>query len=142
MAAQFLNLPIDTIGTRFPNKVGELSQEQLGDIWLTGVKERAGPSCTFDDEYKYHWILVKHFVQMPFYVYSYAFGDCLVYALYDVYATKAVPDFEAKYLDMLAAGGTLRHKELLAPFGLDATDPEFWRRGMKTGLMVFLYQRH
>ena len=113
-------------------KAGELSQEQLGDIWLAGLKERGGPACTFDDDFKNYWANIPHFVQAPFYYYSYAFGDCLVYALYDVYATKAVPDFEAKYLDMLAAGGKLRHKELLAPFGLDLTDPAFWRRGMKT----------
>ncbi len=113
-------------------KAGELSPEQLGDIWLAVMKECFGPACTFIDENKYSWASVNHFVQLPFYYYAYAFGDCLVYALYNVYATKAVPDFEAKYLDMLAAGGTLRHKELLAPFGLDAADPDFWRRGMRT----------
>ncbi len=113
-------------------KSGELSPEQIGDIWMAGVKERGGPACTFDDEYKYFWMNFPHFVQMPFYMYSYAFGDCLVYALYDVYATRAVPDFEAKYIDMLAAGGKLRHKELLAPFGLDLTNPAFWRRGLRT----------
>jgi oligoendopeptidase F len=66
---------------------------------------------------------------MPFYVYAYAFGDCLVNSLYDVFqgGHKA---FQEKYLDMLGAGGTRRHKELLAPFGLDASDPEFWKRGL------------
>ena len=67
---------------------------------------------------------------MPFYVYAYAFGDCLVNALYGVYRDGAVPGFEQKYLDLLRAGGTLRHKELLAPFGLDASDPQFWQRGL------------
>ena len=113
-------------------KSGELSQEQLCDIWISVQKESLGPAFHFDDEYKYYWTYISHFLHVPFYVYAYAFGDCLVNALYNVYATKAVPGFEAKYLDMLSAGGKLRHKELLAPFGLDATDPGFWRRGMKT----------
>jgi len=113
-------------------KNGELSQEQLCDIWIGVQKESLGPAFNFDDEYKYYWSYISHFLHVPFYVYAYAFGDCLVNALYNVYTTKAVPDFEAKYLDMLSAGGKLRHKELLAPFGLDATDPGFWRRGMKT----------
>ena len=113
-------------------KAGELSQEQICDIWLKVQKESLGPAFHFDDEYKYFWAYISHFLHVPFYVYAYAFGDCLVNALYNVYATKAVPDFEGKYLDMLAAGGKLRHKELLEPFGLDASDPGFWRRGMKT----------
>jgi oligoendopeptidase F len=113
-------------------KAGELSQEQICEIWMTVQRESLGPALHFDDEYKYYWSYISHFLHVPFYVYAYAFGDCLVNALYNVYATKAVPDFESKYLDMLAAGGKLRHKELLAPFGLDASDPGFWRRGMKT----------
>ena len=113
-------------------KTGELSQEQIGEIWLGVAKESLGPAVRFDDEYKFYWGYISHFLHVPFYVYAYAFGDCLVNALYDVYATKAVPDFETKYVEMLAAGGKLRHKELLAPFGLDAGDPGFWRRGMKT----------
>ncbi len=111
---------------------GELSHEQLSEIWMAVQKQSLGPAFHFDDEYKNFWSYISHFVHVPFYVYAYAFGDCLVNALYNVYATKAVPDFQAKYLDMLSAGGKFRHKELLAPFGLDATDPGFWRRGMKT----------
>jgi oligoendopeptidase F len=113
-------------------KEGELPLERLSEIWMKVQRESLGPVFHFDDEYKYYWGYISHFLHVPFYVYAYAFGDCLVNALYNVYATKAVPDFEAKYLDMLSAGGKLRHKELLAPFGLDATDPDFWRRGMKT----------
>ncbi len=113
-------------------KSGELSMERLCELWMGIQGDSLGPKIRFDDEYKYYWTYISHFLHVPFYVYAYAFGDCLVNALYNVYATRAVPDFEAKYLDMLAAGGKLRHKELLAPFGLDATDPGFWRRGMKT----------
>jgi oligoendopeptidase F len=113
-------------------KNGELSAEQLRDIWLGVQRESLGPAFHFDDSYGVYWTYISHFLHSPFYVYAYAFGDCLVNALYNVYATKAVPNFAARYQDMLAAGGKLRHKELLAPFGLDATDPDFWRRGMKT----------
>jgi oligoendopeptidase F len=75
------------------------------------------------------WAYVPHFVHSPFYVYAYAFGDCLVNALYGVFQD-GHPGFQAKYLEMLRAGGTKRHKELLAPFGLNASDPAFWRRGL------------
>ena len=92
-------------------------------------RESLGPVFRFDDEYRNYWAYIPHFVHAPFYVYAYAFGDCLVNSLYGVFAGGHA-DFQAKYLDMLAAGGTLRHKELLAPFGLDAGDPAFWRQGL------------
>jgi oligoendopeptidase F len=68
-------------------------------------------------------------VHSPFYVYAYAFGDCLVNSLYAVYE-RADAGFAERYLAMLAAGGTKHHSELLAPFGLDARDPKFWRNGL------------
>ena len=110
-------------------RTGELSAERLGGIWLDVQRESLGPAIRFDDEYRNFWAYIPHFVHTPFYVYAYAFGDCLVNSLYDVFQ-KGHPGFQAKYLDMLRAGGTLRHKELLAPFGLDAGDPAFWRRGL------------
>jgi oligoendopeptidase F len=112
-------------------KSGELSSERLCEIWIGVQKESLGPAIRFEDEYKVYWTYISHFLHVPFYVYAYAFGDCLVNSLYNVYATGAVPGFQQKYLDMLSAGGKLRHKELLAPFGLDASDPGFWKRGMK-----------
>ena len=110
-------------------RTGELSAERLGGIWLDVQRESLGPAIRFHDEYRNFWAYIPHFVHTPFYVYAYAFGDCLVNSLYDVFQ-KGHPGFQAKYLDMLRAGGTLRHKELLAPFGLDAGDPAFWRRGL------------
>ncbi|MFQ5617820.1 MAG: M3 family oligoendopeptidase [Rhodospirillales bacterium] len=110
-------------------RAGELSAGRLGEIWLDVQRESLGPAIRFDDEYRNFWAYIPHFVHTPFYVYAYAFGDCLVNSLYDVFQ-KGHPGFQAKYLDMLRAGGTLRHKELLAPFGLDAGDPAFWRRGL------------
>jgi oligoendopeptidase F len=91
--------------------------------------ESLGPAIKLDDAYRPLWAYIPHFVHTPFYVYAYAFGDCLVNALYDLYQD-GHPDFQKKYLDMLSAGGTRRHRELLAPFGLDASDPEFWNRGL------------
>ena len=113
-------------------KKGELSAEQIGDIWMDVQRSSLGPAFRFEDDYRIFWSYISHFLHVPFYVYAYAFGDCLVNALYNVYQTGAVPDFVTRYRDMLAAGGRFRHKELLAPFGLDATDPTFWKRGMKT----------
>ena len=108
---------------------GELLAERLGEIWLDVQRESLGPAIRFDEDYRHYWAYIPHFVHTPFYVYAYAFGDCLVNSLYDVYRSGHA-DFTAKYRDMLRAGGTLRHKELLAPFVLDAGDPAFWDRGL------------
>ncbi len=108
---------------------GELMPDRLGEIWMDIQVESLGPALRFDDNYRVFWAYIPHFVHSPFYVYAYAFGDCLVNSLYAAYQ-EAEAGFAARYLDMLRAGGTLRHKELLAPFGLDAGDPEFWGRGL------------
>jgi oligoendopeptidase F len=108
---------------------GELLSEEICDIWMDIQKESLGPAIRFEDEYKYFWTYIPHFIHSPFYVYAYAFGDCLVNSLYAVYEN-ASDGFADRYLDMLRAGGTLRHKELLAPFGLDASDPAFWQKGL------------
>ncbi len=108
---------------------GELTAERLGEIWMAVQTESLGPVFRFHDEYRHYWAYIPHFVHSPFYVYAYAFGDCLVNSLYAVYQEGA-PGFQQRYLDMLKAGGTLRHKELLAPFGLDASDPAFWQKGI------------
>ena len=108
---------------------GEILPERIGEIWMQVQAESLGPAFNFTPDYKVYWSYVPHFVHSPFYVYAYAFGDCLVNALYHVFQD-GHPEFERKYLEMLKAGGTKRHKELLAPFGLDASDPQFWRRGL------------
>lgn len=108
---------------------GELTPDAIGEIWMAVQSESLGPAFTFDDEYKFYWSYIGHFIHSPFYVYAYAFGDCLVNSLYAAYQS-GLPDFQAKYLDMLRAGGVKRHKELLAPFGLDASDPAFWDKGL------------
>ncbi len=108
---------------------GELLPERIGEIWLAVQRESLGPAFEFSPEYSVFWAYVPHFIHTPFYVYAYAFGDCLVNALYSVFQD-GHPGFQQKYLAMLAAGGTRRHRELLAPFGLDASDPGFWKRGL------------
>ncbi|KZB70543.1 MULTISPECIES: M3 family oligoendopeptidase [Thalassospira] len=108
---------------------GELTVDEICDIWLAVQHESLGDAIRYEDEYKYYWSYIPHFIHSPFYVYAYAFGDCLVNSLYDVYQG-AEDGFQQKYLDMLKAGGTKRHQELLAPFGLDASDPAFWQRGL------------
>ena len=108
---------------------GELTVDEICDIWIAVQHESLGDAIRYEDEYKYYWSYIPHFIHSPFYVYAYAFGDCLVNSLYDVYQG-AEDGFQQKYLDMLKAGGTKRHKELLAPFGLDASDPAFWQRGL------------
>ena len=107
----------------------ELLAERIGEIWLEVQAESLGPAIRLDADYASYWCYIPHFIHSPFYVYAYAFGDCLVNSLYAVYR-QAEPGFQDKYLEMLRAGGTLRHAELLAPFGLDAGEPDFWRQGL------------
>ena len=109
---------------------GELTAERLGEIWLEVQRESLGPAIELEPEYETFWCYIPHFIHAPFYVYAYAFGDCLVNSLYAVYE-KADQGFAERYLDMLTAGGTKHHKELLAPFGLDASEPHFWSMGLK-----------
>lgn len=114
---------------------GELTPEAIGEIWMQVQTESLGSAFRFAPEYRTFWSYIPHFVHTPFYVYSYAFGDCLVNALYAVYQRDAEQgkgaEFARKYRAMLAAGGTLRHRELLQPFGLDASKPDFWAQGLK-----------
>jgi oligoendopeptidase F len=108
---------------------GELTAERLGEIWLDVQRESLGPAIEIKPGYETFWTYIGHFIHAPFYVYAYAFGDCLVNSLYAVY-DKAHEGFAERYLSMLAAGGTKHHAELLKPFGLDARDPAFWQGGL------------
>ena len=110
-------------------KQGEISIENLNKFWMEVQKESLGDIFEFGEEYQYYWSYIPHFVHSPFYVYSYAFGDCLVNSLYGAYKN-GLDDFENKYFKMLESGGTLHHKELLQPFNLDASDPDFWQKGL------------
>jgi oligoendopeptidase F len=108
---------------------GELTPDQINDIWMSVQGESLGPVFNFMEGYETFWSYIPHFIHSPFYVYAYAFGDGLVNALYAVYE-EGDPNFEEKYFEMLGAGGSKHHKDLLAPFGLDASDPKFWDKGL------------
>jgi oligoendopeptidase F len=108
---------------------GELTADQISAIWLEVQGESLGPAIELRPGYETFWSYIPHFIHSPFYVYAYAFGDCLVNSLYAVYE-RASEGFAERYLQMLAAGGTKHHSELLAPFGLDARDPKFWQGGL------------
>ncbi|MGN6769256.1 MAG: M3 family oligoendopeptidase [Rhizobiaceae bacterium] len=108
---------------------GELTADRIGEFWLEVQAESLGPAIQLREGYETFWSYVPHFIHSPFYVYAYAFGDCLVNSLYAVYQN-AEKGFQEKYFEMLKAGGTKHHKELLAPFGLDASDPAFWQKGL------------
>jgi oligoendopeptidase F len=110
-------------------RAGELSPERIGEIWLEVQGQSLGPAIHLGAGYETYWCYISHFIHSPFYVYAYAFGDCLVNSLYAVYQS-ADSGFADRYLALLRAGGTKRHKELLAPFGLDASDPSFWDKGL------------
>ncbi|MBC7150896.1 MAG: M3 family oligoendopeptidase [Rhizobium sp.] len=110
-------------------KEGELTAEKIGELWLSVQSESLGPAIRISEGYETWWAYIPHFIHSPFYVYAYAFGDCLVNSLYAAYQN-AEEGFQQKYFELLKAGGTKHHSELLAPFGLDATDPSFWAKGL------------
>ena len=108
---------------------GELTADKLCELWMSVQSESLGPAIKLKPGYETFWCYIPHFIHSPFYVYAYAFGDCLVNSLYAVYE-KSTAGFAERYLAMLSAGGTKHHSELLAPFGLDARDPQFWDDGL------------
>ncbi|WP_019904530.1 M3 family oligoendopeptidase [Methylobacterium sp. 77] len=118
---------------------GELTAEQINRLWMSVQAESFGPAISLDAGYEPFWAYIPHFIHSPFYVYAYAFGDCLVNSLYGVYA-KAEEGFVERYFALLSAGGAKPYGELLAPFGLDATDPAFWQIGLNMieGMIVEL----
>jgi oligoendopeptidase F len=110
-------------------KDGELTSDQINTLWMSVQAESLGPAIEFKPGYEVFWAYIGHFIHAPFYVYAYAFGDCLVNSLYGLYQDSH-PGFVGKYFDLLKAGGSKHHTELLAPFGLNASDPAFWTKGL------------
>jgi oligoendopeptidase F len=108
---------------------GELTADKIGELWISVQGESLGPAIKLNEGYETFWTYIPHFIHSPFYVYAYAFGDCLVNSLYAVYE-EAETGFQQKYFDLLKAGGTKHHSELLTPFGLNAADPGFWKKGL------------
>ena len=108
---------------------GELTPSDINSLWMSVQSESLGPAFEFVDGYETFWSYIPHFVHSPFYVYAYAFGDGLVNALYATYKENP-KGFEDKYFNLLSAGGSKHHKELLKPFDLDASDPKFWTKGL------------
>ena len=108
---------------------GELTADQISELWMSVQGESLGPAIELRPGYETYWAYIGHFIHSPFYVYAYAFGDCLVNSLYGVYE-KSREGFAERYLAMLAAGGSKSYDELLQPFGLDARDPAFWSIGL------------
>ncbi len=120
-------------------RAGELTPERIGEIWMEVQSESLGPAIRFEDEYRCYWTYIPHFIHSPFYVYAYAFGDCLVNSLYAVYQGAATG--LRREISRHARGRRhQRHKELLAPFGLDASDPNFWRKGLSVMIAGFIDQ--
>ena len=108
---------------------GELTADRIGELWMSVQAESFGPAIRLGPGYETFWTYIPHFIHSPFYVYAYAFGDCLVNSLYARYR-ESEQGFQDKYFEMLKAGGTKHHSDLLRPFGLDAADPKFWDKGL------------
>lgn len=112
-------------------KAGELSEQRLAEIWVEVQKDVLGPYVNVDENSAYIWLQVGHFFFLPFYVYAYAFADCLVNSLYQVSQDGSVKDFPKKYLQMLEKTAITDYDKLLKPFGLNPNDPKFWNIGLK-----------
>jgi len=108
---------------------GELRTDEINEMWLEVSRESLGDGIILNEGYDIFWAYIPHFIHSPFYVYAYAFGDCLVNSLYAQYE-KSSEGFAERYFELLKAGGSKHHSELLAPFGLDAKDPKFWSLGL------------
>ena len=122
--------------TRFHDarRNAELTSDEISDIWMETQRAALGPAIRTGDDYRPIWGYIPHFVHTPFYVYAYAFGDCLVNALWQTYqsaqADGQAADFVAGYRSLLQAGGTERYDVALQRFGLDPRDPAFWSMGL------------
>ena len=110
-------------------KEGELTSEDISEIWMNISKESLGDSFEFDNNYKYFWSYIPHFIHSPFYVYAYAFGDGIVNSLFSKYKNKDC-DFEKKYIKLLKSGGSKNYKELLKPFNLNISKKDFWEKSI------------
>jgi len=108
--------------------VKDASVDGLSEAYLAKLKEEFGNAVDVSDEFKYEWVSIPHIYGTPFYVYAYAFGQLLVFALYQLYK-KEGEAFKPKYMRILSAGGSIAPIALLAEAGLDVTMPEFWQGG-------------
>jgi oligoendopeptidase F len=109
---------------------GELTAERLGELWYDTQVDMFQGSVTITDDYRRWWSYIPHFIHVPGYVYAYGFGELLVLALYARYQADG-DDFADAYLDMLAAGGSDWPHKIVAPLGVDLTDPGFWNNGLQ-----------
>ena len=110
-------------------KNSELSIDQICTIWMDVQKASLGPFIRYEEEYKYFWSYIPHFIHSPFYVYAYAFGDCLVNSLFNTYE-KGLTNFDDKYINLLKSGGSKKYDELFSPFNLNLSKKSFWKKGL------------
>ena len=107
----------------------ELSSDQISDFWMTTQSESLGPHIKLSEGYKYFWTYIPHFIHTPFYVYAYAFGDCLVNILIQLY-DEGLPNFKNHYIDLLKSGGSKHYSQVLKPFNVDLTNQQSWQKGL------------
>ncbi len=100
----------------------------IADAYLANLKSEFGDSVEISDEFRWEWVMVPHFYNVPFYVYAYAFGQLLVLSLYKQYQEEGNA-FKPRYMEILAAGGSIAPIELLNKAGIDVTTAEFWQGG-------------
>jgi oligoendopeptidase F len=108
---------------------GELSIEQLGELWTRTQADMLGPAVEITEGYRTWWSYIPHFIGTPGYVYAYAYGQLLALSVYARYEEEGA-GFVPRYLDLLRAGGSMPPQELGQIVGVDLADPQFWDRGL------------
>jgi oligoendopeptidase F len=104
------------------------SADEIAAFYVTNLQEQFGDAVEISDEFKWEWISIPHIYHVPFYTYAYSFGQLFALALYQMYRTEG-QSFEAKYLKILAYGGSEEPAKILASVGIDMASPAFWQGG-------------
>ncbi|MBE7536379.1 MAG: M3 family oligoendopeptidase [Anaerolineales bacterium] len=104
------------------------SVDELSAAYLANLKEQFGDAVEVSDDFKWEWVSIPHIYHTPFYVYAYAFGQLLVFALYEQYKAEG-ESFKPKYLKILSAGGSEAPAKILAEAGVNIRDAKFWQGG-------------
>jgi oligoendopeptidase F len=104
------------------------STDELSAAYMENLKEQFGDSVELSDEFKWEWVSIPHIYHTPFYVYAYAFGQLLVFSLYQQYKAEG-ESFKPKYLKILSAGGSEAPEKILSDAGIDIRSAKFWQGG-------------
>ena len=102
--------------------------DEIAVAYFENLQSEFGNAVELSEEFRWEWVMIPHFYNVPFYVYAYAFGQLLVLSLYKQYQEEG-ESFKPRYMKILSAGGSVAPVELLANAGIDVTTAKFWQGG-------------